>query len=262
MRLVCPSCAAQYEVPDDAIPAAGRDVQCSDCGHGWFQKRPAAPPPRTLPTAPDLAQDASPEPPRPGPSDLAGGAAPSPPPRKPLDEQVMAILREEALREAAARRADASRMAGAAPRPATAAGATGGDAPPPPPGPAPTLISRAPAPAEPAAPPRPAARRERLPDIEEINSALAGAGRRGGNTPLRPEDDRRPGFRAGFGLMLVVVGIAAGAYALAPRIATLLPQSAEAMTVYVGAVDHLRRQMDAAVAMGRDQLDGLLHPVE
>ena len=39
MRLVCPNCGAQYEVEDRLIPRAGRDVQCSNCGHGWFQER-------------------------------------------------------------------------------------------------------------------------------------------------------------------------------------------------------------------------------
>jgi predicted Zn finger-like uncharacterized protein len=37
MRLICPNCDAQYEVPDNVIPEAGRDVQCSDCGNTWFQ---------------------------------------------------------------------------------------------------------------------------------------------------------------------------------------------------------------------------------
>lgn len=37
MRLVCPNCGAQYEVDDRVIPDAGRDVQCSACGHGWYQ---------------------------------------------------------------------------------------------------------------------------------------------------------------------------------------------------------------------------------
>lgn len=37
-RLICPNCGAQYEVDDDVIPAAGRDVQCSNCGHTWFEK--------------------------------------------------------------------------------------------------------------------------------------------------------------------------------------------------------------------------------
>ncbi|MCV2866070.1 zinc-ribbon domain-containing protein [Albidovulum sediminicola] len=42
MRLVCPKCGAQYEIEDSLIPAAGRDVQCSDCGTAWFQKSAAA----------------------------------------------------------------------------------------------------------------------------------------------------------------------------------------------------------------------------
>ncbi|WP_417700419.1 zinc-ribbon domain-containing protein [Pseudophaeobacter sp.] len=37
MRLTCPNCGAQYEVPDDVIPPEGRDVQCSNCADTWFQ---------------------------------------------------------------------------------------------------------------------------------------------------------------------------------------------------------------------------------
>ncbi|MEW2913060.1 zinc-ribbon domain-containing protein [Leisingera sp. JC11] len=37
MRLTCPNCAAQYEVPEDVIPPEGRDVQCSNCGQTWYQ---------------------------------------------------------------------------------------------------------------------------------------------------------------------------------------------------------------------------------
>ncbi|MEJ2029203.1 MAG: zinc-ribbon domain-containing protein [Maritimibacter sp.] len=39
MRLICPNCGAQYEVDDRVIPENGRDVQCSACGHGWYQMR-------------------------------------------------------------------------------------------------------------------------------------------------------------------------------------------------------------------------------
>ena len=42
MRLVCPNCEAKYEVPEDAIPETGRDVQCANCGHAWYQMRPRA----------------------------------------------------------------------------------------------------------------------------------------------------------------------------------------------------------------------------
>lgn len=38
MRLICPNCGAQYEVDARVIPDGGRDVQCSNCGHTWFQK--------------------------------------------------------------------------------------------------------------------------------------------------------------------------------------------------------------------------------
>ncbi len=41
MRLICPNCGAQYEVPEDVIPDGGRDVQCSNCGDTWFQKDPS-----------------------------------------------------------------------------------------------------------------------------------------------------------------------------------------------------------------------------
>jgi len=36
MRLICPSCRAEYEIPSDAIPETGRDLQCSGCGTTWF----------------------------------------------------------------------------------------------------------------------------------------------------------------------------------------------------------------------------------
>ncbi|WP_297539429.1 zinc-ribbon domain-containing protein [Roseovarius sp.] len=41
MRLICPNCGAQYEVPDEVIPESGRDVQCSNCGDTWFQHHPS-----------------------------------------------------------------------------------------------------------------------------------------------------------------------------------------------------------------------------
>ncbi|MEM9308252.1 MAG: zinc-ribbon domain-containing protein [Pseudomonadota bacterium] len=42
MRLICPNCGAQYEVPADVMPPEGRDVQCSSCGQTWFQEHPDA----------------------------------------------------------------------------------------------------------------------------------------------------------------------------------------------------------------------------
>ena len=79
MRLICPNCGAQYEVGDDVIPQEGRDVQCSNCSHTWFEQpsvsvaaefggsadasdvepaRAAEPAPKPDPDpAPDLEQD-------------------------------------------------------------------------------------------------------------------------------------------------------------------------------------------------------------
>lgn len=45
MRLICPNCGAQYEVPAEVIPSEGRDVQCSSCGSTWFQHHPDHEPP-------------------------------------------------------------------------------------------------------------------------------------------------------------------------------------------------------------------------
>ena len=33
----CPNCGAQDDDPAEVIPSAGRDVQCSNCGKTWFQ---------------------------------------------------------------------------------------------------------------------------------------------------------------------------------------------------------------------------------
>ena len=37
MIIRCNSCEKEFVVPDNAIPAAGRLVQCSSCGNKWTQ---------------------------------------------------------------------------------------------------------------------------------------------------------------------------------------------------------------------------------
>lgn len=270
MRLVCPKCAAQYEVADTAIPEAGRDVQCSNCGHGWFQNRPSAPP-QVTEVAPVAALDAAPPfpppPPFAQPSRAEPPAAPLPPglQRKPLDEQVMAILREEAVREAVARRADAMPVSGPEPVPASAPVPAPTPVTPPAPSSAalPPFVSEQP---QPLSPPQPVpaqavARRGLLPDIEEINSTLT-AGNQRHSDPTHPQEDGRAGFRAGFGVMMALVALAAAAYVLAPRIITLLPQGTGAMTAYVDTVDDLRRKLDATVTSVQTYVETLLLPSE
>jgi predicted Zn finger-like uncharacterized protein len=36
MRLFCPNCHAEYDVPEGMVPAAGRHVQCTACHTRWF----------------------------------------------------------------------------------------------------------------------------------------------------------------------------------------------------------------------------------
>ncbi|WP_138465116.1 zinc-ribbon domain-containing protein [Poseidonocella sp. HB161398] len=148
IRIICPACQAAYDVPQAAIAAGGRDVQCSACGHNWFQlwlpDRPAAgAEPAPAPPAASARESAPvPAPPvdpaemaedgPPLPSVLAGRArraappaAPPPPmpaideepeldlplpPRRRLDPDVLAVLKAEAETETRARRREAEGM--------------------------------------------------------------------------------------------------------------------------------------------------------
>lgn len=61
MRLTCPNCGAQYEVPDEVIPETGRDVQCSNCGDTWFQYHPDHLPASADEAEQDIAQAPEPD---------------------------------------------------------------------------------------------------------------------------------------------------------------------------------------------------------
>jgi resuscitation-promoting factor RpfA len=105
MRLVCPNCDAKYEVPEDAIPETGRDVQCANCGHAWFQMRsraaeaaavatPVAAPVAPIapaPPAPEPVVEAPPAPVEPEPVETAEvGPVVEPVPDVPVVETAMA----------------------------------------------------------------------------------------------------------------------------------------------------------------------------
>ncbi|WP_347267161.1 zinc-ribbon domain-containing protein [Paracoccus sp. (in: a-proteobacteria)] len=94
MRLTCPSCRAQYQIADSAIPASGREVECSACGHVWHEPAPAA-------------ADAGPE--------AAFDAGARPRLHRPLDDSILSILREETARELRAREAPDTEPADAGP---------------------------------------------------------------------------------------------------------------------------------------------------
>lgn len=277
MRLICPNCEAEYEVDDAAIPDTGRDVQCSNCGHAWFQLPPEIELALEqedelfgLSGTPDplLDDDEDDLPPPPAASPEAEA------PKRSIDENLMAILREEAEREAAARKAEAapietqtelgldapaaaaaaaaaaavtasaerSSAAGVTPSPAHAGGLAAAarriaqlkgldpDAPPP-------------------APPKPATRRDLLPDIEEINSSLKGA-----EPPALPMEDgldagpsNARGFRSGFAVAIVLALLLLAVYVAAPRLVAMVPAAEGAVSAYVAGVDGLRLWLDGVL---------------
>ncbi|MGA0826504.1 MAG: zinc-ribbon domain-containing protein [Gemmobacter sp.] len=127
MLIVCPNCAARYEVAALALPAQGREVECTACGHVWLHLPPpdarraaaaapdpdSAPPPEIAPqTAPKTAPQTAPETALPGDEAAAAASEAEPdfalsPLEARLPPEVLALLREEAAREIAARRAEA-----------------------------------------------------------------------------------------------------------------------------------------------------------
>jgi len=258
MRLVCPNCDATYEVDGSVIPEAGRDVQCSNCGHTWFQTSPAveaaeadeaalfdAPPPAV----------AVAEPPPPAPDQRV--------PARGLDETVLAVLREEAEREAAARRAEAAPI-----ETQTEMGLSPAAAPAPIPEPV-AASARKVAKLKGTEPdaailaPRPQTRREMLPEIEEINSTLRATSEKRTGEPaaitetlpnLRPDGS---GFRTGFVLMMLVAIIGVAVYVMAPRISQQIPGAAPTMTRYVDTVDSGRMWLDSVLQRAISALRGL-----
>ena len=273
MRLICPNCDAQYEVPDDVMPVAGRDVQCSNCGQTWFQHHPDHTPSEQseLIDAPAPDEETAPPPPPPPPA-----AAPE---RKQLDPAVADILRQEAEAEQAARRSsqpDAlesqpdlgmdledrsyedsadrrsrearDRMARLRGNDTPEVQAAGGSAPAGESAVATTALG---------------SRRDLLPDIEEINSTLrSGSARTGvGAADLDPEIEapthqrKRRGFRTGFITMLLIFAVLAIVYVFAPRLSAAVPALAAPLQSYVTTVDKGRSWLDAKVQSMLKSLD-------
>lgn len=268
MRLTCPSCGAQYEVPDDVIPDDGRDVQCSNCGNTWFQAKDPEESPEAIAAAAAAPKDAVWHPEvdsdvTEGPSVNQGAspgetAPPSPPKRRELDPAIADILREEAEHESRVREAEADaleeqpdlglqepedeaakrarqaqdrmrKLRGQDPEAAAAAAAA-------------TAVAD-----------RPQSRGEMLPDVEEINQTLrASTERREVRTVqadlLDDEDEDAGGFGRGFIFMILIFAIAASLYFFAPQVGEALPQVKGAMDSYVAFVDQARVWLDTQIA--------------
>lgn len=252
MRLICPNCDAQYEVADDVIPTSGRDVQCSNCGHVWFEHRKEHTPRDASETAAaDVEHDA--------PTGDQDGPGPV---RRELDPKVADILREEAALESKARARSAAPLESqpdlgldaAAPvevRPASTAQPFVRDE-----------IAKRETATSPSTP-DPAPRRDRLPDIEDINSTLRTADATGLDPvpddalAYNPPPEGGSGFRRGFSLMLVLAACLISVYALAPQIAQSMPQADPYLSAYVAQVDTARTWLDARVSVVLSWLDAV-----
>ncbi|MBZ8118290.1 zinc-ribbon domain-containing protein [Roseovarius sp. LXJ103] len=278
MRLTCPNCGAQYEVPDDVIPETGRDVQCSNCGDTWFQhhadhvpeKDPAeAQPWEDVPT--DAAhEEAEPQDSSQGTSDGStseraqteppkGGPSPvDAPQRRKMDPEVTNVLREEAEREARARAAETNgietqpdlgldegeedrRAREARARMARLRGGEGDDE---------------------VGDIDPTSRRSLFPDIEEINSSLEPGVDPQADLDLDdpyPEASVRAsgGFRRGFSTVLLIATIGLLLYVFAPAISRMVPAVAGVLTDYASWVDGLRLWLDGQIGAVMAMLDGM-----
>lgn len=239
MRLICPNCDAQYEVDSAVIPAEGRDVQCSNCGTTWFQDPEAEP---AAPLGADVDEAAGGD-----PAPEAGAAAAR---RRPLDDAVASVLREEAEREAGIRRAEGTSVEVQAEMGLTSAAAIVTPAPA---EPAPVVQDDT----DPALIPR-ASRRELLPDIEEINSTLRPMSERGGELGADGSPEylalRRSGFRRGFVTSLLGMSLLLLPYVFADEISRGAPSSAPAIARYSAAIDGMRIWLEGAMKSTTENL--------
>ncbi len=252
MRLLCPNCDAEYEVDASVIPDSGRDVQCSNCGHAWFQLHPEI---EAEFEAEESLHDAPPV-----PMEMPLAADPSDGlPRRGIDESVLAVLREEADRETAARRSDAPQSIemqtemGLAPQAAVASGAVA------------QRIARMKGVEAETAPPQPArtqTRGEMLPEIEEINSTLRASSEKRSGVAAAVSDtmsavEGGSGFRSGFVLMLLLAVALVVVYVMAPAISQQIPGATGALDAYVAFVDSARLWLDGVMRTAIGWLRGV-----
>lgn len=253
MRLTCPNCRAQYEVADDAIPARGRDVQCSSCGHGWFQVPDGAAAARTgsdPAPAPETAET------EPGLPRVSARMVP----QRDLDPAIAEVLRAEAAREARQRRRETADLV------ETQQELALDDAP----SDAPTPEAEAEVPAPPPARFTEAKRsdvprRDLLPDIEEINSSLrtktltkAAAANRLTEAEFEAHKRNGRGFRLGFASVLLVALFAVLIYANAAAISARVPAAAPYLESYVSQMNAGRLWLNGKLLAGSAALEEMI----
>lgn len=253
MRLICPNCSAQYEVDDGVVPDGGRDVQCSNCGHTWFQ-RPAG---REAGLSDEMDLDDTPQDDQ-VENDVSDDEAPleDTPKRQELDSDVSDILREEAVRETAERVAEGSTLetqpylgldegedtsAAVRERMDRLRGLSNEDVE--------------------GADTSDGARKDLLPDIEEINSTLIATPGSDEETEVVQEKRKRSGFRRGFILAIFIFAVLAVVYTYAPLLVEKFPQLESALVSYVDWVNNLRASIDSMLQSAIQKLTGLLSQI-
>ncbi len=250
MRLICPNCGAQYAVADDVIPPGGRDVQCSNCAHTWFET-----PGASSEDGAAKPRRARPEP-TPAPAERIEPAPQPPSERRKVDPSVADILREEAARETQKRQSETPAA------PVESQSDLGlSDPPRKPRPPAPPAEAREAAEVAAAsvgavagsATPRPTSvptGREKLPDIEEINSSLNSDGDADGDGTVSSEEEeaqKRRGFRRSFLLVLLIFAALTAIYVQSDAIKTAMPALSGVIDSYVSTVDAGRVWLDDTV---------------
>lgn len=251
MRLTCPNCDAQYEVPDAAIPTEGREVQCSNCGNLWFHAHPDHPR-QDLPKEPETVEptvaitDVAPshEPVQDGDITQADADADEDalddqategdvlPPRREIDPVVIKILRAEAEREVKLRAAEKSgpRNTAAAPDPA--------------PGDEVADQSQDPVAKSPAKPGRDALPDLAAPDSSPSDNSPPDAP---AEQPATSRTGNAGGFTRGFALVIIIASVFVVVYAWADRIAESVPQAAPVLDSYVANVNQMRVWLDSTL---------------
>ncbi|MEM6589695.1 MAG: zinc-ribbon domain-containing protein [Pseudomonadota bacterium] len=287
MRLICPNCAAQYEVPEEVIPEEGRDVQCSACGDTWFQLHPSHPDykqPYDLDTPEEDPEDdfydeddvelaagdqddAEPEP-EPEEDAAEDDEPPTQPIPRELSEDVANVLREEAARETQAREAERGgletqpdlglseaddaehRSRQAQERMARLRGFdTTADEPV-------SDLVQTPDPEAPAEEPEIdlGTRANLLPDVEDVDQKLeaqsdgaAEAAAARDGTRVATQKEPRSGFARGMRLSILLFVLAAALYVFAPQLSGAVPALQEPLVGYTGLIDQGRAALQSAV---------------
>lgn len=276
MRLICPNCDAQYEIDEHVIPDAGRDVQCSNCGHAWFQDPEGheddAQPVNHGGENPNTYRDDATDPNDPNPQaaidalireDQDADETPEPeeqeqepddtPPapeisqRRGLGDDVRDVLREEASRETRARRGEPESLEtqeelgldeGRSLRNKHGVAAQERMA-----------RLRGLDVGEDTRADKGATGRELFPDIEEINDSLIPIGSDKVVDDFTEPKPRKSGFSRGFAIMLVLATIIVAIYVNAPLISEKVPALTPYLDNYISYMNQAREWLDQMVRL-------------